>query len=222
MNVPEKKVTGPCCVRCRAKSSALLPTSRQRGNVQGPRWSSRSTGAWSNTAGRSVICSIFRSLRLGRAAYKHRSAAVGQKSSRAVYSNALQQPKKRFFGAARTIPEKKNGGRQHERSVPTGSGKITGRPDWTEVISKCSKGTGNSADRTGIGGCSRKRIFPTVDIQRSSPLRRSVLARKPLAHRSGFLRKLLSQLNAVEGRWSFFIDKNGKKTKESPRNSSNR
>ena len=51
-----------------------------------------------------------------------------------------------------------------------------------------------------------KRIFPTVDIQRSTTRKEELLLPRSTLNRVWILRKLLSQLNAVEA-MEFLLDK---------------
>ena len=82
-----------------------------------------------------------------------------------------------------------------------------------EVIFEEFKGTGNqqiALDRRLL----EKRIFPTIDIQRSSTRKEELLLPRATLNRVWILRKLLTQLNAVEA-MEFLIDKMDKtKTNE--------
>ena len=82
-----------------------------------------------------------------------------------------------------------------------------------EVIFEEFKGTGNqqvSLDRRLL----EKRIFPTIDMQRSTTRKEELLLPRSTLNRVWILRKLLSQLNAVEA-MEFLIDKmQGTKTNE--------
>jgi transcription termination factor Rho len=51
-----------------------------------------------------------------------------------------------------------------------------------------------------------KRIFPTIDIQRSSTRKEELLLQRATLNRVFILRRLLSQLNSVEA-MEFLIDK---------------
>ncbi|MBV8136416.1 MAG: transcription termination factor Rho, partial [Deltaproteobacteria bacterium] len=81
------------------------------------------------------------------------------------------------------------------------------------VIFEEFKGTGNqqvSLDRRLL----EKRIFPTSDMQRSTTRKEELLLPRITLNRVRILRKLLSQLNAVEA-MEFLIDKmQGTKTNE--------
>ncbi|MCB1214968.1 MAG: transcription termination factor Rho, partial [Deltaproteobacteria bacterium] len=111
----------------------------------------------------------------------------GKILSGGVDSNALHRPK-RFFGAARNI---ENGGSLTiiaTALIDTGS-----RMD--EVIFEEFKGTGNSEiqlDRKLM----EKRIFPTIDINKSGTRREDLLQKTEVLNRIWILRKLLAPLNS--------------------------
>ncbi len=121
----------------------------------------------------------------------------GKILSGGVDSNALHKPK-RFFGAARNI---EHGGSLTiiaTALIDTGS-----RMD--EVIFEEFKGTGNSEihlDRKLM----EKRIFPTVDINRSGTRREELLLPDDVLNRVWILRKLLAPLNSVDA-MEFILDK---------------
>src|SRR6201993_1711375 len=142
--------------------------------------------------------------RLARA-YNSVVPPSGKILSGGVDSNALHKPK-RFFGAARNIEEGGSLTIIATALVETGS-----RMD--EVIFEEFKGTGNqqiSLDRRLL----EKRIFPTIDIQRSTTRKEELLLPRATLNRVWILRKLLTQLNAVEA-MEFLIDKMDKtKTNE--------
>src|ERR1700730_7885607 len=129
----------------------------------------------------------------------------GKILSGGVDSNALHKPKK-FFGAARNTED---GGSL--TIIATALGDTGSRMD--EVIFEEFKGTGNQQiglDRRLL----EKRIFPTIDIQRSSTRKEELLLPRSTLNRVWILRKLLSQLNAVEA-MEFLLDKmQGSKTNE--------
>ncbi|MDR0572244.1 MAG: transcription termination factor Rho, partial [Rickettsiales bacterium] len=114
-----------------------------------------------------------------------------------VDANALQKPK-RFFGAARNI---ENGGSLTivaTALVETGS-------KMDEVIFEEFKGTGNSEillDRK----ISDKRIFPAVDIVKSSTRREELLLEKSVLVKIWMLRKILSSMDSV-GAMEFLKEK---------------
>ncbi len=154
--------------------------------------------------GRDVVILLDSITRLARA-YNTVVPPSGKILSGGVDSNALHKPKK-FFGAARNTEDGGSLTIIATALVDTGS-----RMD--EVIFEEFKGTGNqqiSLDRRLL----EKRIFPTVDIQRSSTRKEELLLPRSTLNRVWILRKLLSQLNAVEA-MEFLIDKmHGTKTNE--------
>src|SRR4026209_2897101 len=113
----------------------------------------------------------------------------GKILSGGVDANALQKPK-RFFGAARNI---EGGGSLTiiaTALIDTGS-----RMD--EVIFEEFKGTGNMElvlDRR----LADRRIYPAIDIQRSSTRKEELLLPKEELSRVWVLRKVLTPLSAVE------------------------
>src|SRR3979409_229866 len=154
--------------------------------------------------GKDVVILLDSITRLARA-YNSVVPPSGKILSGGVDSNALHKPKK-FFGAA---PNPEDGGSLTiiaTALVDTGS-----RMD--EVIFEEFKGTGNQQiglDRRLL----EKRIFPTIDIQRSSTRKEELLLPRSTLNRVWILRKLLSQLNAVES-MEFLLDKmQGTKTNE--------
>ncbi len=121
----------------------------------------------------------------------------GKILSGGVDSNALHKPK-RFFGAARNI---EGGGSLTiiaTALVDTGS-----RMD--EVIFEEFKGTGNSEihlDRKLM----EKRIFPCMDINRSSTRKEELLLEEFTLQRVWLLRQLLHPLNVIDS-MEFLLDK---------------
>jgi len=154
--------------------------------------------------GRDVVILLDSVTRLARA-YNSVVPPSGKILSGGVDSNALRGPKK-FFGAARNIEDGGSLTIIGTALVDTGS-----RMD--EVIFEEFKGTGNQQiglDRRLL----EKRIFPTIDIQRSSTRKEELLLPRSTLNRVWILRKLLSQLNAVEA-MEFLLDKmQGSKTNE--------
>ncbi len=154
--------------------------------------------------GRDVVILLDSITRLARA-YNTVVPPSGKILSGGVDSNALHKPKK-FFGAARNTEDGGSLTIIATALVDTGS-----RMD--EVIFEEFKGTGNqqiSLDRRLL----EKRIFPTIDIQRSSTRKEELLLPRSTLNRVWILRKLLSQLNAVEA-MEFLLDKmQGTKTNE--------
>jgi transcription termination factor Rho len=113
----------------------------------------------------------------------------GKVLSGGVDSNALQRPK-RFFGAARNIEEGGSLTIVATALVETGS-----RMD--DVIFEEFKGTGNAEivlDRK----LTDKRIFPSIDINRSGTRKEELLVPAPELNRVWILRKVLSALSPVE------------------------
>ena len=146
--------------------------------------------------GRDVVILLDSITRLARA-YNTVVPPSGKILSGGVDSNALHKPKK-FFGAARNTEDGGSLTIIATALVDTGS-----RMD--EVIFEEFKGTGNQQiglDRRLI----EKRIFPTIDIQRSSTRKEELLLQRATLNRVFILRRLLSQLNSVEA-MEFLIDK---------------
>ncbi len=126
--------------------------------------------------------------RLARA-YNTIVPASGKILSGGVDSNALQRPK-RFFGAARNIEEGGSLTIIATALVDTGS-----RMD--EVIFEEFKGTGNleiHLDRK----LADRRVFPTIDIQKSGTRKEELLLEKEDLNRVYVLRRVLTPLSAVE------------------------
>lgn len=114
----------------------------------------------------------------------------GKILSGGVDSNALHRPK-RFFGAARNIEEGGSLTIVATALIDTGS-----RMD--DVIFEEFKGTGNMElvlDRR----LSDKRIYPAIELNRSSTRKEELLLGKDVLNRIWILRKFLSDLNPVEG-----------------------
>jgi transcription termination factor Rho len=113
----------------------------------------------------------------------------GKVLSGGVDSNALQRPK-RFFGAARNIEEGGSLTIISTALVDTGS-----RMD--EVIFEEFKGTGNleiHLDRK----LTDRRVFPSIDIQKSGTRKEELLISKDDLSRVWILRKVLTPLSPVE------------------------
>src|SRR5207253_400282 len=109
----------------------------------------------------------------------------GKVLSGGVDSNALQRPK-RFFGAARNIEEGGSLTIMATALVDTGS-----RMD--EVIFEEFKGTGNleiHLDRK----LTDRRVFPSIDIQKSGTRKEELLLPKDELSRVWVLRKVLTPL----------------------------
>jgi len=113
----------------------------------------------------------------------------GKVLSGGIDANALQRPK-RFFGAARNIEEGGSLTVIATALIDTGS-----RMD--EVIFEEFKGTGNMEihlDRRLL----ERRVFPTIDIQRSGTRKEELLLDKNDLNRIWLLRKVLQPMNTVE------------------------
>jgi len=113
----------------------------------------------------------------------------GKVLSGGVDSNALQRPK-RFFGAARNIEEGGSLTIISTALVDTGS-----RMD--EVIFEEFKGTGNleiHLDRK----LTDRRVFPSIDIQKSGTRKEELLLPKDELNRVWVLRKVLTPLSPTE------------------------
>ena len=126
--------------------------------------------------------------RLARA-YNAIIPSSGKILSGGIDANALQWPK-RFFGAARNIEEGGSLTIMATALVDTGS-----RMD--DVIFEEFKGTGNmeiNLDRKLVD----KRIFPSIDIDRSGTRKEELLLNKNQLNRVWILRKILAPLSTVE------------------------
>ena len=124
----------------------------------------------------------------------------GKILSGGIDSNALQKPK-RFFGSARNIEEGGSLTIVATALIDTGS-----RMD--DVIFEEFKGTGNleiNLDRK----LTEKRIFPSMDINKSSTRKEELLLAPPDLNRIFVLRRVLSQLSATEA-MELLLDKLGK------------
>ncbi|MGW8208489.1 MAG: transcription termination factor Rho [Syntrophobacteria bacterium] len=145
---------------------------------------------------RDVVILLDSITRLARA-YNTVVPPSGKILSGGVDSNALHRPK-RFFGAARNI---EGGGSLTiiaTALIDTGS-----RMD--EVIFEEFKGTGNMEihlDRK----LADRRIFPSIDINRSGTRKEELLLPPDDLNRVWILRKLLSPLNTVDA-MEFLLDK---------------
>ncbi|HOI09892.1 MAG TPA: transcription termination factor Rho, partial [Myxococcota bacterium] len=143
-----------------------------------------------------VVILIDSITRLARA-YNTVVPPSGKILSGGVDSNALHKPK-RFFGAARNIED---GG----SLTIIGTALIDTGSRMDEVIFEEFKGTGNCElhlDRKLM----EKRIFPTLDINKSGT-RKEELLLDPLAlNRMWILRQLLHPLNVLDA-MEFLLDK---------------
>jgi transcription termination factor Rho len=124
----------------------------------------------------------------------------GKVLSGGLDSNALQKPK-RFFGAARNIEEGGSLTIMATALVDTGS-----RMD--DIIFEEFKGTGNMEihlDRK----LTDKRVFPSIDVQKSGTRKEELLIPKDDLNRIWVLRKVLNPLSPVEA-MELLIDKMSK------------
>ena len=134
--------------------------------------------------------------RLARA-YNTVVPASGKVLTGGVDANALQRPK-RFFGAARNVEEGGSLTILATALIDTGS-----RMD--DVIYEEFKGTGNMEihlDRRMY----EKRIFPAINVNRSSTRREELLVPKDVLQKIWVLRKLLYPMDELEAT-EFLLDK---------------
>ncbi|MBX7184914.1 MAG: transcription termination factor Rho [Vicinamibacteria bacterium] len=126
--------------------------------------------------------------RLARA-YNTVAPQSGRVLSGGVDANALQEPK-RFFGAARAVEEGGSLTIIASALVETGS-----RMD--EVIFEEFKGTGN-AEIVLSRKLTEKRIYPSIDIEKTGTRKEELLVPKDELNRVWVLRKVLSAMSPVE------------------------
>jgi len=134
--------------------------------------------------------------RLARA-YNTVTPASGKILSGGVEANALHRPK-RFFGAARNVEEGGSLTILATALIDTGS-----RMD--EVIFEEFKGTGNMEivlDRK----MANRRIYPTVDLQKSGTRKEDLLLPADELNRVWILRKILSSMNPADA-MEFLLDR---------------
>lgn len=144
---------------------------------------------------RDVVILLDSITRLARA-YNTVVPASGKVLTGGVDSNALQRPK-RFFGAARNIEEGGSLTIIATALVETGS-------KMDDVIYEEFKGTGNMEihlDRR----IAERRIYPAININRSSTRRDEKFISKEVLQKIWILRKLLHPME--EGAVEFLIDK---------------
>lgn len=139
-------------------------------------------------AGHDVVILLDSITRLARA---HNTVIPhsGKILSGGVDANALHKPK-RFFGAARNTEEGGSLTIIATALIDTGS-----RMD--EVIFEEFKGTGNLEivlDRN----LSDRRVFPAIDVNRSGTRREELLIKEEVLNRIWIIRKIISDLSAVE------------------------
>ena len=147
-------------------------------------------------AGDDVVILLDSITRLARA-YNTVMPHSGKILSGGVDSNALHKPK-RFFGAARNVEDGGSLTIISTALIDTGS-----RMD--EVIFEEFKGTGNMElvlDRT----LSDRRIYPSIDVNRSGTRREDKLLGKKDLSRIWLLRKMLNDMTNVEA-MEFLLDK---------------
>lgn len=145
---------------------------------------------------RDVLILLDSITRLARA-YNATVPPSGKILSGGLDSNALHKPK-RFFGAARNVEEGGSLTIIATALIDTGS-----RMD--EVIFEEFKGTGNMEihlDRK----LTDRRVFPSVDINRSGTRKEELLLDKTDINRIWILRKLLAPLTPVDS-MEFLLDK---------------
>jgi transcription termination factor Rho len=145
---------------------------------------------------RDVVILLDSITRLARA-YNTVVPPSGKVLSGGIDANALQRPK-RFFGAARNIEEGGSLTIIATALIDTGS-----RMD--EVIFEEFKGTGNMEihlDRRLVD----RRVFPSIDIQRSGTRKEELLLDKNDINRIWLLRKVLQPMNTVES-MEFLLEK---------------
>lgn len=121
----------------------------------------------------------------------------GKILSGGVDSNALHKPK-RFFGAARNVEEGGSLTIIATALIDTGS-----RMD--EVIFEESKGTGNMElvlDRR----LTDRRIFPSIELNKSGTRKEELLLSREELSRVWVLRKLINEMNIIEG-MEFLLEK---------------
>ena len=126
--------------------------------------------------------------RLARA-YNAVAPQSGRVLSGGVDANALQEPK-RFFGAARAVEEGGSLTIIASALIETGS-----RMD--EVIFEEFKGTGN-AEIVLSRKLTEKRIYPSIDIEKTGTRKEELLVPKDELNRVWVLRKVLSAMSSVE------------------------
>ena len=146
--------------------------------------------------GRDVVILLDSITRLGRA-YNTVVPSSGKVLTGGVDANALQRPK-RFFGAARNIEEGGSLTIIATALIDTGS-----RMD--EVIFEEFKGTGNSEiilDRK----IADKRVFPSIDIQRSGTRKEELLVTPIQLKKMYVLRRILNPMGTVDA-IEFLLDK---------------
>jgi len=134
--------------------------------------------------------------RLARA-YNTVVPASGKVLTGGVDANALQRPK-RFFGAARNLEE---GG----SLTIIGTALIETGSRMDEVIYEEFKGTGNSEVHLERR-LAEKRIYPAINLNKSSTRREELLIKPELLQKIWVLRKFMHDMDEVEA-MEFILDK---------------
>ena len=145
---------------------------------------------------RDVVILLDSITRLARA-YNTVVPSSGKVLTGGVDANALQRPK-RFFGAARNIEEGGSLTIISTALIDTGS-----RMD--EVIFEEFKGTGN-AELNLDRKLSDKRVFPSIDINKSGTRKEELLVDKDTLSKMWVLRRILNPMGVVES-MEFLRDK---------------
>ena len=145
---------------------------------------------------RDVVILLDSITRLARA-YNTVVPSSGKVLTGGVDANALQRPK-RFFGAARNIEEGGSLTIISTALIDTGS-----RMD--EVIFEEFKGTGN-AELNLDRKLSDKRVFPSIDINKSGTRKEELLVDKTSLSKMWVLRRILNPMGVVES-MEFLQDK---------------
>ena len=134
--------------------------------------------------------------RLARA-YNTVVPSSGKVLTGGVDANALQRPK-RFFGAARNLEE---GG----SLTIIGTALIETGSRMDEVIYEEFKGTGN-AEIHLERRLAEKRVYPSINLNKSGTRREELLIRPDLLHKIWVLRKFIHDMDDVES-MDFILDK---------------
>jgi transcription termination factor Rho len=141
--------------------------------------------------GKDVVLVLDSLTRLARA-YNTAERGTGRTLSGGIDSGALEKPK-RFFGSARSVPEKAGGGSL--TIIATALTETGSRGD--EVIFEEFKGTGNAEivlDRE----IAERRIFPAINIERSATRREELLFPPEDMEKVHKLRRAIHSLPPVE------------------------
>lgn len=139
-------------------------------------------------SGKDVVILLDSITRLARA-YNTVAPSSGRVLTGGLEATSLQKPK-RFLGAARNIEEGGSLTIIATAMIETGS-----RMD--EVIFEEFKGTGNS-ELTLDRKLSERRIFPAVDINRSSTRKENLLLSEDELNKVWIMRKVLAPLSSVD------------------------